>query len=174
MRTKTINLLTLIHLAALLLCSANPVSLIGSWCVATKSAGKAELQAALDYACGYAGGVDCSAIQPGGVCYGPATVRDHASYAFNSYYHKNPIPSSCNFGGSAITTSTDPSHGSCIYPSISITSSVLNITNSSGSRVFGAGPIITPSTSTAASFSSISYFQHCFVHVIIIILASPR
>lgn len=76
--------------------------------MASQSASQKALQIGLDYACGY-GGVDCSAIQPGGRCYNPETVRDHASYAFNSYYQKNPVPSSCNFAGAAITTSTNPS-----------------------------------------------------------------
>lgn len=66
------------------------------------------LQLALDYACGY-GGADCTEIQPGGTCFNPISVRDHASYAFNSYYRNNPIPTSCNFGGSAVTTNIDPS-----------------------------------------------------------------
>ncbi|KVH95018.1 X8-like protein [Cynara cardunculus var. scolymus] len=79
-----------------------------SWCVASQSASQTALQVALDYACGY-GGADCSDIQQGGGCYNPDTLRHHASYAFNSYYQKNPIPSSCKFGGTAITTSTDPS-----------------------------------------------------------------
>jgi hypothetical protein len=66
------------------------------------------LQVAIDYACGY-GGTDCSALQPGGSCYNPNTIRDHASYAFNSYYQKNPVPTSCVFGGTAQLTTTDPS-----------------------------------------------------------------
>lgn len=80
----------------------------GSWCIASSSISQAALQLALDYACGR-GGADCAPIQQGGTCYSPATLRSHASYAFNSYYQRNPIPTSCNFGGSAITTSIDPS-----------------------------------------------------------------
>ncbi|THU72011.1 hypothetical protein C4D60_Mb04t07590 [Musa balbisiana] len=52
---------------------------------------------------------DCSAIQQGGSCYNPDTVRDHASYAFNDYYQRNPIPTSCDFGGTAVVTNVDPS-----------------------------------------------------------------
>ncbi|KAK3161359.1 hypothetical protein QOZ80_1BG0076130 [Eleusine coracana subsp. coracana] len=87
----------------------------GSWCVASASASPTALQVALDYACGY--GADCSPIQQGGSCFNPDTVKDHASYAFNSYYQKNPAPTSCDFGGTATLTTTDPSSGSCQYPS---------------------------------------------------------
>ncbi|CAN1150261.1 Glucan endo-1,3-beta-glucosidase 1 [Linum perenne] len=80
----------------------------GQWCIASSSASETALQVALDYACGY-GGADCSAIQSGSSCYNPNTVRDHASYAFNAYYQKNPAPTSCAFGGAAQLTSTDPS-----------------------------------------------------------------
>ncbi|KAG8056115.1 hypothetical protein GUJ93_ZPchr0001g30228 [Zizania palustris] len=89
----------------------------GTWCVASQSASPTALQVALDYACGY--GADCSPIQPGGSCFNPDTVHDHASYAFNSYYQKNPTATSCDFGGTATITNTDPSSGSCQYPASS-------------------------------------------------------
>ncbi|KAJ8486619.1 hypothetical protein OPV22_019104 [Ensete ventricosum] len=114
-----------------------------SWCVASQTASKTALQVALDYACGY-GGADCSAIQEGGSCYNPNTVRDHASYAFNDYYQKNPIPTSCGFGGTAVITNVDPSTSTCQHPSTSTSSSVLNTTVPTGSTVFGSVP---PATS---------------------------
>ncbi|XP_023542164.1 PLASMODESMATA CALLOSE-BINDING PROTEIN 1-like [Cucurbita pepo subsp. pepo] len=86
----------------------------GSWCIASSAASPTALQVALDYACGY-GGADCSAIQPGGSCYDPNTVKDHASYAFNDYYQRNPAATSCVFGGTAQLVSTDPSNGNCHY-----------------------------------------------------------
>ncbi|KAE8659641.1 hypothetical protein F3Y22_tig00116962pilonHSYRG00805 [Hibiscus syriacus] len=92
----------------------------GSWCIANQGASTTALQVALDYACGY-GGADCSAIQPGGSCYEPSTVQNHASYAFNDYYQKHPDPTSCVFGGTAQLTNTDPSNGNCHYAASSPT-----------------------------------------------------
>ncbi|KAI3987064.1 hypothetical protein MKX01_036854 [Papaver californicum] len=119
----------------------------GTWCVASQSASQMALQVALDYACGF-GGADCSKIQQGGSCYNPNTLRDHASYAFNSYYQKNPAPTSCSFGGTAMTTTTDPSSGTCKFPSSSSSPSIINTPTPPGSTptvpTGGFGTDLTP------------------------------
>ena len=89
---------------------------VGNWCVANPSATDAVLLAGLNWACGQ-GGANCAPLQPGGNCANPNTLRDHCSYAFNSYYQKDPVPRSCDFGGGAMLTSTDPSTATCKYPS---------------------------------------------------------
>ncbi|OIW16315.1 hypothetical protein TanjilG_19031 [Lupinus angustifolius] len=127
----------------------SPMSSGASYCIASPTASNTALQVALDYACGY-GGADCSAIQSGGSCYNPNSIRDHASYAFNKYYQKNPVPNSCNFGGTAVNTNTNPSTGTCQYQSTSTSSSVLNTTNSSGANVFGSVPVPTSPFPSAA------------------------
>ncbi|CAH8277126.1 unnamed protein product [Arabidopsis lyrata] len=86
------------------------------WCIADEQTPDDELQAALDWACGK-GGADCSKMQQENQpCFLPNTMRDHASFAFNSYYqtykHKG---GSCYFKGAAMITELDPSHGSCHY-----------------------------------------------------------
>ncbi|XP_058083604.1 uncharacterized threonine-rich GPI-anchored glycoprotein PJ4664.02-like [Magnolia sinica] len=149
--------------------TTNPPTVSGqSWCMAKTGALDSSLQAALDYACGI-GGADCSAIQQTGNCYNPNTLHDHASYAFNSYYQKNPSATSCDFGGTATVVNTNPSTGSCIYPtssssassstsptststsppstSSSSSSSVLNTNNASSTNVFGPQPQVDPNHS---------------------------
>ncbi|WCJ27323.1 Carbohydrate-binding X8 domain superfamily protein [Euphorbia peplus] len=103
--------------------TTTPTSSGGQWCIASPTASETALQVALDYACGY-GGADCSPLQPGASCYNPNTLRDHASFAFNDYYQKNPAPTSCAFGGTAQLTSTDPSSGSCRFSSTKSTPSI--------------------------------------------------
>ncbi|KAF5739925.1 hypothetical protein HS088_TW12G01139 [Tripterygium wilfordii] len=125
-----------------------------SWCVGKTGASETALQAALDYACGI-GGADCSMIQQGGSCYNPNTLQNHASYAFNSYYQKNPQPTSCDFGGAANIVNTNPSTGTCIYPSSSSPSSSTSspLSSSSFSPPSLSSPT-TPSISTPATPTS--------------------
>uniref|UniRef100_A0A0E0KL54 X8 domain-containing protein n=1 Tax=Oryza punctata TaxID=4537 RepID=A0A0E0KL54_ORYPU len=85
-----------------------------TWCVAKTGMMDAALQNGLDYACGM-GGVDCSAIQPMGPCYNPNTLQAHASYAFNSYFQRNPSPASCDFGGAGMLVNINPSSGTCVF-----------------------------------------------------------
>ncbi|GAB2301076.1 hypothetical protein Dimus_035110 [Dionaea muscipula] len=87
-----------------------------TYCVATDGVDNRTLQAALDWACG-SGRANCSEIQPGQSCYHPKDVPSHASYAFDSYYQKEgKAAGSCDFKGVAMITTTDPSHGSCVFP----------------------------------------------------------
>ncbi|CAN6317331.1 unnamed protein product [Urochloa humidicola] len=87
----------------------------GGWCVARDGASDADLQADLDYACAQVG-VDCGAIQPGGACFEPNTVRAHAAYAMNQLYQAaGRHPWNCDFRASATLTSTNPSYGACVY-----------------------------------------------------------
>lgn len=67
----------------------------------------AQLQKSIDYACG--NGADCSAILQNGVCYNPNTVKDHCSYAVNSYYQKKASSgATCEFSGTATLTANLP------------------------------------------------------------------
>lgn len=86
-----------------------------TWCVALPGASQADLQTALDWACG-AGSVDCKPIRPNGPCFQPDTLLSHASYAFNSYYQQNGNNDvACFFGGTATLTKRNPSYGKCLY-----------------------------------------------------------
>ncbi|XP_021731599.1 glucan endo-1,3-beta-D-glucosidase-like [Chenopodium quinoa] len=88
----------------------------GTWCVPKKGVSVTQLQANLNYACSQ--GIDCSKIQAGGPCYDPNTVASHAAYAMNLLYQKaGRTPGSCDFTQTATVTSTNPSYGSCVYPS---------------------------------------------------------
>jgi hypothetical protein len=79
-----------------------------TWCIAKTGLTDMVLQNGINFACGI-GGADCSAIQPMGTCYNPNTVQAHASYAFNSYFQRNPAPASCDFGGAGMLVNVNPS-----------------------------------------------------------------
>ncbi|XP_023642813.1 glucan endo-1,3-beta-glucosidase 13 [Capsella rubella] len=87
----------------------------GQWCVVDSQIPDYVIQAALDWACRQ-GGVDCTQIQPNQPCFEPNTLKDHASFVFNSYYqiykHRG---AECYFNSAGILTQNDPSHGSCHF-----------------------------------------------------------
>ncbi|CAL0325763.1 unnamed protein product [Lupinus luteus] len=104
-----------LSLLLLALITPSPTSSM-SWCVC-KDGSDATLQKTLDYACG--AGSDCNPLHQNGPCFQPNTVKAHCSYAVNSYYQKKgQAPMSCDFGGTATVTATNPSSSSgCAYPS---------------------------------------------------------
>ncbi|CDP03239.1 unnamed protein product [Coffea canephora] len=97
---------------------ANITSSNETWCVAASNASDADLQNALDWACG-SGNVDCSAIQPSQPCFEPDNLISHASYAFNGYYQQNGATDiACSFGGNGLRTNKNPSYDNCIYATV--------------------------------------------------------
>ncbi|KAI4305550.1 hypothetical protein L6164_028910 [Bauhinia variegata] len=84
------------------------------WCVAKPTVPDPIVQEAMDYACG--SGADCKSIQPNGSCYQPDTLFAHASYAFNSYWQSTKAGGgSCDFGGTAMLVTSDPSYEACEF-----------------------------------------------------------
>ncbi|KAJ3669800.1 hypothetical protein LUZ60_010124 [Juncus effusus] len=96
-----------------------------AWCVCRSDLQDAQLQPAIDYACGK--GADCTPILQSGPCYNPNTVKAHCNYAVNSYFQKSGQNSmACNFAGAAVTTNTDPSYTGCSFPASSSSSTPTN------------------------------------------------
>lgn len=87
------------------------------YCLCKDGLSDSVLQKNINYACG--AGADCSAINQGGSCFNPNTVKDHCNYAVNSYFQKKGgATGSCDFSGTAITTSSPPANtNGCVYPS---------------------------------------------------------
>ncbi|XP_056169398.1 glucan endo-1,3-beta-glucosidase [Syzygium oleosum] len=84
------------------------------WCVPKQGVSDQALQANIDYVCSV--GVDCRPIQAGGPCFEPNNVRAHASYIMNSFYQtKGRQPYDCDFSGSGVLTTVNPSRGTCTY-----------------------------------------------------------
>ncbi|WCJ27628.1 O-Glycosyl hydrolases family 17 protein [Euphorbia peplus] len=90
------------------------------WCVAARGADSTELQRVLTRACSNGNGT-CDALTPGRQCYEPVSIARHASYAFSSYWAKfRSQGGTCYFDGLAEQTTINPSHGSCRFPSVSL------------------------------------------------------
>lgn len=127
-----------------------------TWCVARTGAPESSLQSALDYACGI-GGADCSMIQQGASCYNPNTIENHASYAFNSYFQKNPGPSSCDFGGTAVLVNNNPSTGTCVYPSSAAPTNVPALTIPPATPTGVPSSTIPPATTSSSGATGTPY-----------------
>jgi X8 domain len=84
-----------------------PVTGSTKWCVPKTDVSEIALQNNINYACQY---VDCQPIQSGGACFQPNTLQAHAAYVMNAYYQSNGrYDYDCDFSGSAVVTTTDPS-----------------------------------------------------------------
>ncbi|XP_058740502.1 glucan endo-1,3-beta-glucosidase 12-like [Vicia villosa] len=140
----------------------------GSWCVAKPGVSQTTLQTALDYACG-TNGADCTQIQQGGICYNPNSLQNHASFAFNSYYVKNPAPTSCDFGGVATIVTTNPSSGTCVFPSSSGGGTGSSGSGSNSPSIGFGGPSASPDTSHSTGLRP---FLSCMI--LMTLLASGR
>ncbi|KAF2314539.1 hypothetical protein GH714_027417 [Hevea brasiliensis] len=120
-----------------------------TFCAAKQNADSAKLQEGLNWACGQ-GGANCTAIQQGHPCYLPNTYQNHASYAYNDYYQKmHSTGGTCDFDGTATTTTVDPSYGSCIFTGSS--------NSSTSGRIFppvAFGPISPQGGSSSLSFET--------------------
>lgn len=110
------------------------------WCIAKPGISNSSLSAGINWACGQ-GKANCTLIQQGQACFQPNTFQNHASYAYNSYFHDNGgSAASCNFNGTAVTTNTDPSYGSCSFPS-SVNASLRNTSGNSSSTASQLCPL---------------------------------
>ncbi|CAH9112099.1 unnamed protein product [Cuscuta epithymum] len=84
------------------------------WCIADEQTPDDELERAKEWACKNGG--NCSMIEENQACYLPNTAKNHASYAFNSYFQRmKAFGGDCYFRSAAILTAADPSYGSCIF-----------------------------------------------------------
>ncbi|XP_047946387.1 glucan endo-1,3-beta-D-glucosidase-like [Salvia hispanica] len=79
------------------------------WCVVAPGARDEQMQAFLNTACNQL--VDCKDIKPGGSCYEPDTLQNHASYILNLVYRSK---GQCDKAVGIISVN-DPSFGKCQY-----------------------------------------------------------
>ncbi|XP_039026773.1 glucan endo-1,3-beta-glucosidase-like [Hibiscus syriacus] len=84
-----------------------------SWCVAKPSSDQATLLANINFACSQ---VDCRVMQKDCPCFSPDNLMNHASIAMNLYYQaKGRTECECDFRGSGLIVTSNPSYANCIY-----------------------------------------------------------
>ncbi|XP_027330220.1 glucan endo-1,3-beta-glucosidase 4-like [Abrus precatorius] len=139
---------------------------IASFCVAKDDADTEKLEAGLNWACGQ-GQANCAAIQPGRPCYLPNNLKNHASYAYNDYFQKmHNAGGTCDFDGTATTTTQDPSHGSCIFAGSS--NSSIGGRSSASTALVPVGPIGASLNIQVSSFQYlVSSISVCFALVLL-------
>ncbi|KAK0574360.1 hypothetical protein LWI29_022487 [Acer saccharum] len=122
------------------------------YCICKDGIGDSSLQKALDYACG--AGADCTPILQSGACYNPNTVKDHCSYAVNSYFQKKgQATGTCDFAGAASTSANPPSNlpSTCSFPSSATSTTPSTNNTSTTTPTTGGTTTTTPSTSTTGT-----------------------
>ncbi|KAK1384218.1 PLASMODESMATA CALLOSE-BINDING PROTEIN 3 [Heracleum sosnowskyi] len=125
-----------------------------TWCVCKPGLSETVLQKSIDYACG--NGADCTLIHQGGGCYNPNTVPGHCNYAVNSYFQrKGQASGSCDFGGAAVISTSDPSVAGCVYPSSASAATTTNTPKSSMTPVGGSPYMTTPSNGVLGGVNSL-------------------
>ncbi|KAG0556163.1 hypothetical protein M758_11G029500 [Ceratodon purpureus] len=130
------------------------------WCVAKPNLGSAYYQGALDWVCGPLSGqgqVNCGPITSGQSCFLPDTYQSHASWAFNVYYQTHgQTAQACDFQGTAMITTTDPSTSTCPY---SVSNNVSSNSNGTASGAMGEHMMHSrPLSCLSAIVSVIAYF----------------
>ncbi|KAI5574364.1 hypothetical protein BDE02_10G141100 [Populus trichocarpa] len=126
-----------------------------TYCICKDGVGDTQLQKSLDYACG--AGADCTQIIQNAPCYQPNTVKDHCSYAVNSYFQKKgQAVGSCDFSGTAMTSATPPQSvaSGCTYPASATPSTGIGNTPTTTTPSTGTTPTGTGTTPTGTGTST--------------------
>ncbi|KAI4302169.1 hypothetical protein MLD38_037952 [Melastoma candidum] len=119
------------------------------YCVCKDGMSNQAMQTDIDYACG--NGADCTGILQSGSCYQPNTVKDHCNYAVNSYFQrKGQVPGSCDFSGTATTSTVAPTNqvAGCVYQSSPGSTPTLTPTTPTGTTTPTGGTIQTTGSTT--------------------------
>ncbi|KAF3578085.1 hypothetical protein DY000_02028919 [Brassica cretica] len=94
-----------------------PPSSSEKWCVAKQEATNEQLQANIDWVCSQ--GIDCKNISPDGICFDNNNMKARSSFVMNVYYQsKGGSEEACNFSGSGVVTTTNPSTSSCVMQNV--------------------------------------------------------